>query len=76
MYYNYRRREEALYLGITMSNTPLTDREEKFIVHEARNISGVGYVSRREGYVSSTFARKLELRIQELESQLPTKESE
>lgn len=59
-----------------MSKTPLTDKEERFIVSEARNISGIGLISRREGFVSSEFARQLELRIQELESQLPTKESE
>ena len=58
-----------------MSKTPLTDKEEKFIYHEARNISGVGLSSKKEGYVSSEFARKLELRIQELESQIQSKES-
>lgn len=57
-----------------MSDTPLTDKEEKFMLHEARNISGVGFSSRREGYVSSEFARRLEVRIQELEAQLQLKE--
>jgi hypothetical protein len=57
-----------------MSKTPLTDKEEKFIFHEARNIPGLGYVSKKEGYVSSEFARRLESRIQELESQLQPKE--
>ena len=53
-----------------MSDTPLTDKEEHFILHEARHTSGLGFTSKKEGYVSSEFARKLELRIQELESQL------
>ena len=54
-----------------MSDTPLTDKEEKFIYHEARNISGVGLSSKKEGYVSSEFARRLERRIAELITQLP-----
>jgi hypothetical protein len=57
-----------------MSDTPLTDKEEKFMLHEARHISGVGFTSRKEGYVSSEFARRLEVRIQELEAQLQLKE--
>ena len=58
-----------------MSKTPLTDKEEKFIYYEAfpasRDFLATDRsIRNREGYVSSEFARHLELRIQELESQL------
>ena len=54
-----------------MSDTPLTDTEEKFIYQEARNIPGMGFTAKKEGYVSSEFARRLERRIAELITQLP-----
>ena len=58
-----------------MSKTPLTDKEEKFIYYESFSASRDFWgterlVRKREGYVSSEFARRLESRIQELESQL------
>jgi hypothetical protein len=46
--------------------TPLTDKEERFIVHEARDLHGTGWISNREGFVPSEFARKLERRVNEL----------
>jgi hypothetical protein len=55
---------------MSANNTPLTDKEEIFIIHEAKNFHGDGWISNREGFVSSEFARKLERRINELVEKL------
>jgi hypothetical protein len=64
-----------------MSSTPLTDKEERFIyseIHPAHKDREtlLPDSDRRFGFVSSKFARKLELRIRELESQLQHKDPE
>lgn len=62
-----------------MSSTPLTDKEERFIYSEIHPAPRdretlLPDSDRRVGFVSSDFARKLELRIKELESQLQLKD--